>query len=93
MGKKVKCIEYDCYMNWSLPLNITKDNLEYAKYCLSFASRTIVCGETMKTKSRSNEQYCKYFVPAEWDKDNSKKLEELRRKIEEFEKAVQNERI
>lgn len=62
MSRKVKCIECGCSMHWALPEKIGSRNIEYAKRCLS-ATRSIVCGETMKTKLVEHEQYCKRFMP------------------------------
>lgn len=86
MAKKVKCIECDNCMNWALPANVNHENINHAKHCLDIAKRTVVCGQTMKTKRRDNEQYCKHFVIAERSKDYSKQLEELKKKIERYEK-------
>lgn len=86
MAKKVKCIECEEYMNWSLPVKVGKQNIEYAKHCLSVAKRSFVCGRTMKTKPLNNEQYCKHFCKGKNYNDwNSKRIEELEAKIKEFE--------
>lgn len=61
MSKKVKCCECDSFMGWALPRGVDKDNYEYAKRVLKLASTTGVCEYTMKTKTRSHEQYCRKF--------------------------------
>lgn len=63
MSKKVKCMECECSMHWSLPERVLSGNIDYAKHCLIVARRSIVCGETMKTKRVGHEQYCKKFKP------------------------------
>lgn len=87
MAKKVKCIECSEYMNWSLPVKVSKQNIDYAKHCLSVAKRSFVCGRTMKTKSINNEQYCKHFCKSEYKNDYwyEKKVEKLEAMIKEFE--------
>ena len=85
MSKKVKCIECIEFMNWSLPLKVNADNLEYAKHCLWVAKRSFVCGYTMKTKKRDNEQYCKHFKKTLYSNDFTKNIEELEAKIKEYE--------
>lgn len=62
MSKKIKCKECSCSMHWSLPKKVSNDNLEYAKHCLDMGKTTILCGQTMKTKSINHEQYCKKFI-------------------------------
>ena len=85
MAKKVKCIECMECMNWSLPHKVNADNLEYAKQCLVIAKRSIVCGYSMKTKRRDNEQYCKHFQKTLYSNDFTKEIEELETKINEYE--------
>lgn len=85
MAKKVKCIDCMESMNWALPHKVNAKNLDYAKHCLRVAKNTIVCGYTMKTKKRDNEQYCKHFHKTQYSNDNTKQLEELEVKIREFE--------
>ncbi len=62
MAKKVKCMECTKSMHWALPRQVGVQNYEYAKECLCSAKKSIVCGETMKTKRVDHEQYCKKFV-------------------------------
>ena len=86
MAKKVKCIDCAEYTNWSLPVKVNKENIDYAKHCLFIAKRTFVCGRTMKTKPLNNEQYCKHFCKSEHKNDfNAKRIAELEAKIKEFE--------
>lgn len=86
MAKKVKCIECLEYMNWSLPVKVNKESIDYAKHCLSVAKSSFVCGRTMKTKPINNEQYCKHFCKGENHNDwNSKRIKELEAKIKELE--------
>lgn len=93
MAKKVKCIECSEYMNWSLPIKVSKQNIEYAKHCLSVVKRSFVCGRTMKIKPLNNEQYCKHFCKGENHNDwNSKRIEELEAKIKEFEALAEMEK-
>lgn len=61
MGKKVKCCECAFFLVLDLPVRVNKGNYEYAKRVLKLASTTGVCGYTMKTKTRSHEQYCRKF--------------------------------
>ena len=84
MAKKVKCIECMEFMNWALPHKINADNLEYAKHCLWLAKRSFVCGYTMKTKKRDNEQYCKHYSKTRYSNDYTKQIEELETMIREF---------
>ena len=90
MSKKVKCCECDSFMGWALPVRVNKDNYEYAKIVLKLASTTGVCGYTMKTKTRSHEQYCRKFKKDkflerhnDFFKDEILKLENM---IKEYEK-------
>ena len=86
MARKVKCIECQNSMNWSLPIKVTDKNIDYAKECLFYAKKTIVCDKTMKTKHIEREQYCKYFkkkvVEDTWYKQE---IENLERMINEYE--------
>ncbi len=61
MSKKVKCSECLNHMDWALPRSVGENNYEYAKHCLAMVKNTVVCGQTMKTKSRDHEQYCKHY--------------------------------
>lgn len=54
-------------MLWSLPDEVTADNIDYAKQCVAYAKKTFVCGYTMKTKRREHEQYCKRYEPNDFD--------------------------
>ena len=84
MAKKVKCFECDWYMNWSLPHEVNSNNIEYAEYCLAAAKRSFVCSQTMKTKKKGHEQYCKHFCKAVLNNDNTKAIEALENKINEY---------
>lgn len=85
MAKKVKCFECDLYMNWSLPHAVNSKNIDYAEHCLAAAKRSFVCGQTMKTKKKGNEQYCKHFCcKTIGSNDNTKAIEELEHKINEY---------
>lgn len=90
MSKKVKCKECENMMNWSLPESITNFNYEYAKHCLDIAKSTFVCGITMKTKRRDNEQYCKHFEKSIYNMEdlNNKRLLKLEEMIKEYETKV-----
>ena len=88
MARKVKCSECGEFLNWSLPENITDKNIDYAKDCLRKAKRTFVCGRTMKTKLIDNEQYCKHFCKALYNINYSESINELERKISEFEAGL-----
>lgn len=90
MAKKVKCIECMECLNWSLPQVVNGKNLDYAKQCLFFAKKTVVCGYTMKTKSINNEQYCKHFHKTLYSNDYTKEIEELEAKIKEYETRCNN---
>ena len=75
-------------MDWALPEGVNKNNYEYAKRVLKLASTTGVCGYTMKTKTRSHEQYCRKFkkdkfLDNDFFKDEILKLENM---IKEYEK-------
>ena len=92
MAKKVKCSDCSESMNWSLPLSVNSGNIDYAKHCLMLAKRSIVCGYTMKSKSKDHEQYCKHFEKKTYDTNYQKEIERLEKLIEEYEKAgEQNE--
>ena len=90
MAKKVKCMDCTNSMRWALPERVRENNLEYAKHCACVAKKSIVCGETMKTKGINHEQYCKkYREKEEWDRNSdtaySEEIAELERKIEDYE--------
>lgn len=92
MSKKVKCIECSKSMRWALPQKVSEGNYAYAKHRLETAKRSIVCGETMKTKSINHEQYCKKFLKKtemdlKFDSYNQKKISELEKTIKEYEKV------
>lgn len=98
MAKKVKCIDCINSMHWALPVMVRGENLEYAKYCSRIAKRSIVCGETMKTKQINHEQYCKkYREKTEWDKEYDKvydkEISELEKKIEDYEHQTDHKQI
>lgn len=91
MSKKVKCVECHNSIHWAVPNEINEDNYEYAKYCIKIAKTSIVCGETMKTKSVNHEQYCKKFlkkteIDLETDSYYQKEISELEKMIKEYEK-------
>ena len=86
MAKKRKCIECECSMHWALPRKVTEKNIDYAKYCLNWAKKTIVCDRTMKTKGVNHEQYCKHFVrKIHEDTWYQKEIEKLEQMINEYE--------
>lgn len=75
-------------MNWFLPRVVNHQNYEYAKICLATAKRSIVCGETMKSKPIEHEQYCKKFHKKEnssMDNIHYKEMETLEHMIREYE--------
>lgn len=93
MSKKVKCSECSNMMNWSLPVKVGEQNIDYARHCLAAAKRSIVCGWTMKTKNISNEQYCKYFKKGDGFHDSIKKIyksdiNNLETMIKEYEDSI-----
>lgn len=93
MAKKVKCSDCSESMNWSLPISVNSGNIDYAKHCLMIAKRSIVCGYTMKSKSKDHEQYCKHFEKKTYDINYQKEIDRLEKLIEEYEKVgEQNER-
>lgn len=90
MGKKVKCMDCANSMRWALPDRVGEKNLEYEKYCACVAKRSIVCGETMKTKGINHEQYCKKYREKEesdrnYDNAYSEEIVKLERRIEDYE--------
>lgn len=92
MSKKVKCIECSKSMCWALPQKVSDGNYKYAKYCLQTAKMSIVCGETMKTKSINHEQYCKKFLKKtemdlKFDSFLQKEISELEKMIKEYEES------
>lgn len=91
MAKKVKCIECYNYTNFALPRAVDFNNIDYAEQCLAIAKRSFVCGQTMKTKKKGHEQYCKHFCKALYNNDNTKAIEELEIKINEYLSKVSNE--
>lgn len=89
--KKVKCSECKCMSRWCLPEIVNDHNYNYAISAYNAAQRSLVCLQTAKTKALSNEQYCKYFeekkeVDRNIDKIYQKEVEQLKKKIEEYEK-------
>ena len=60
MSKKVKCLECNNCMRFAIP---NKQYLE-SDFTRKAIETRIVCGQTMKEKYDTNEQYCKHFIPA-----------------------------
>jgi len=94
MAKKVKCMNCAKSIRWALP-EVWEKNLEYVKHCVAVAKRSIVCGETMKTKRINHEQYCKKYREKEecdrnYDNAYSKEITELERKIESYEHRAEH---
>lgn len=58
MAKKVKCIECDNSMDWSIP---DADDLKDNSFLKNTLKNTIVCSYTMKTKTVNHCQYCKHY--------------------------------
>lgn len=92
MSKKVKCIECHNSIHWAFPDRVSRKNYEYAKHCLQTGKRSIVCGETMKTKSINHEQYCKKFskkteMDLEFDSLYQKEIEKSENMIKKYEEA------
>ena len=58
MAKKVKCIDCDNSMDWSIP---NDEHLKGNDFLIDTLKNTIVCGYTMKTKSVNHCQYCKHY--------------------------------
>lgn len=92
MSKKVKCIECSKSMHWALTNGVSEKNYEYAKRCIQTARRSIICGETMKTKSIHHEQYCKKFVKKtemdlSCDECYQKEIEQVEKTIKEYEES------
>jgi len=88
MSKKVKCKECDKSMRWALPGKVTASNLDYAKYCLDAVKRSMVCGQTMKTKNIEHEQYCKHYCRESDERlEINKKIELCR--ISDLEKMIE----
>ena len=88
MSKKVKCIECENVMFFYLPSIVNADNYEYAKHCLTVATRRCVCAWSNKEKSLNNEQYCKHFEKRTSLYSNEKRIEGLKTAIEEYEKQL-----
>lgn len=91
MSKKVKCIDCHNSSHWVLPYRVSEQNYEYAKSCFQASKASIICGETMKTKSIKHEQYCKKFlkkteIDLETDSYYQKEISELEKMIKEYEK-------
>lgn len=93
MSKKVKCKTCINMMLWSLPDEVTADNIDYAKQCVAYAKKTFICGLTMKTKHRDHEQYCKNYELADFDELEYQdiRIARLEREIEEYERRVTDE--
>ena len=97
MSKKVKCIDCNNSSHWALPYGVSEQNYEYAKLCFQTSKASIVCDETMKTKSIKHEQYCKKFLKKtemdlESDSYIQKEQEKLEKMITEYEesKGIEN---
>lgn len=97
MSKKVKCIDCHNSSHWALPYGVSEQNYEYAKLCFQTSKASIVCNETMKTKSIKHEQYCKKFLKKtemdlESDSYIQKEQEKLEKMITEYEesKGIEN---
>lgn len=77
---------------FSLPIAVTKDNIEYVKELLNFykVENKIVCDFTTRTKLENHEQYCNHFKKGSEDmqKINTKffrkELEELKEKYKKY---------
>lgn len=92
MSKKVKCIDCHNSSHWALPYGVSEQDYEYAKLCFQTSKASIVCNETMKTKSIKHEQYCKKFLKkTEMDLEHGsyhqKELLELEKMIKEYEES------
>lgn len=60
MGKQVKCVECDVSMDWAIPkAEYIKEHPEVLQTC----KNSVVCGQTMKTKSVDHVQQCRHFEP------------------------------
>ena len=93
MSKKIKCALCTYSMNWSLPEKVGQTNYEYSKHCLTVAKRSIVCGETMKSKPINHEQYCKKFkVQSSCDEQMAvrykEEIDKLEQMIKEYESSI-----
>lgn len=62
MSKKVKCLNCDNCMRFSIPC---KSYLEENPFLTNQIKKSLVCSHTMKTKNVNNEQYCKHFKEAD----------------------------
>ncbi|MDD3253093.1 MAG: hypothetical protein PHV18_11085 [Lachnospiraceae bacterium] len=93
MSKKVKCCKCKNSMHWAIPVRVGEKNIEYAKYVLELARKSIVCGDMIPSRSRNidHEQYCKKFKKMDDSlRENVEKcfeneLLELEEKIREYE--------
>lgn len=88
MSKKVKCSECANMMSFATPHKVDAGNYEYAKHCLAVATRSCVCGLTVKIKPINHEQYCKHFRKAEFMRSNEAVIEKLKYAIAEYEKQL-----
>ena len=75
-------------MFFYIPSIVNTDNYEYAKHCLTVATRRCICAQTNKEKSLDNEQYCKHFMKKEHNYSNEARIERLKNAIEEYEKQL-----
>lgn len=76
MAKKVKCVECDNSMDWSIPNDETLRDNSFLRDTLK---NTVVCGYTMKTKGVNHCQYCKHYEHEEKEynrNDRRKRYEE-----------------
>lgn len=90
MAKKVKCIECECSMDWAIP---KAEELKDNDFTIGTITKTIVCGETMKTKPKDHCQYCKRYIDGgEWRKKIRERYEsELQEALKEVEKLREAE--
>ena len=88
MSKRVKCAECDNMMFFATPYMVDAGNYEYAKHCLDVATRSCVCGCTVKTKPLNNEQYCKHFRKVESIRSNENRIKMLKDAIAEYEEQL-----
>lgn len=84
MAKKVKCIECENSMDWDIPrAEVLKDS----DFTIGTLTKTILCSETMKTKTVDHCQYCKHYEPiSDWRRKcremYEKELQEVLKKVE-----------
>ena len=88
MSRKVKCINCMSAGTFASPMNITKDNYEYAKHVLKTMKDTLYCTETGKCKWIGNEQYCKHYRKTEIS-PNEGAIIQLEKLISEYEQSLE----